>query len=92
MTANRAARAKGWREDRYRQVIELLIGERRRHGMTQAQLADKLGRQQHFISRYETGERRLDIAEFADVAVALGLSPAKIIAEIWEIPSAKGVD
>jgi len=42
-----------------------------------------LDRQQHYISRFETGERRLDVAEFADVAVALGLSPSELIREIW---------
>lgn len=83
MTARRAARAKGWREERYRLLVERLIEERRRQGLSQRQLAELLDRQQHFISRYETGERRLDVAEFADVAVALGLSPGTLIAEMW---------
>jgi transcriptional regulator with XRE-family HTH domain len=83
MTANQSAQAKGWREDRYRALIERLIAERKQKGINQQQLARLLGRQQHFISRYETGERRLDVAEFADVAVALGLSPSALIREIW---------
>lgn len=83
MTANRAARAKGWREDRYRQLIERLVAERKRLGLTQDDLAMQLDRQQHFISRYETGERRLDVAEFADVAVALGLNPGDLLTEMW---------
>lgn len=83
MTANRAAKAKGWREDRYRHLIERLVSERKRQGLTQEQLAARLDRQQHFISRFETGERRLDVAEFADVAVALGISPGELIRELW---------
>ena len=83
MTANRAAKAKGLREDRYRQLIERLVAERKRLGLTQEGLAARLDRQQHYISRFETGERRLDVAEFADVAVALGLSPSELIREIW---------
>jgi transcriptional regulator with XRE-family HTH domain len=83
MTANRAAKAKGWREGRYRLLIERLVAERKRQGLSQEQLAGRLDRQQHFVSRYETGERRLDVAEFADVASALGLKPSALIAEIW---------
>jgi len=83
MTAKRSAKAKGWREDRYRQLIERLVAERKRHGLSQEALAERLDRQQHYISRYETGERRLDVAEFADVAVALGLDPSALIREIW---------
>ncbi len=80
MTANQAAQAKGWRDDRYRALIEKLIAERKERGLSQQQLAELLGRQQHFISRYETGERRLDVVEFADVAIALGLDPSSLIA------------
>jgi len=83
MTAKRSAKAKGWREDRYRQLIERLVAERKRHGLSQEALAARLDRQQHYISRYETGERRLDVAEFADVAVALGLDPSALIREFW---------
>jgi transcriptional regulator with XRE-family HTH domain len=82
MTANRAAQAKGWREDRYRKLIEKLVTERKRKCISQQELAIMLDRQQHFISRYETGERRLDVVEFADVATALGLDPAELIAGV----------
>jgi transcriptional regulator with XRE-family HTH domain len=85
MTVGRTAKSKGWREDRYRQMVERLVAERKRQKLSQAELASRLGRQQHFISRYETGERRLDVAEFADVAVALGLDPAAMVAEIWSV-------
>ena len=84
MTANRAARAKGWREERYRALVERLVEQRKMLGLTQVALAARLNRQQHFISRFETGERRLDAAEFADVALALGLSPSALIKELWE--------
>ena len=82
MTARRAAKPKGWREDRYRQLVEALIEERKRRGLSQQQLAALLGRLQPFVSRFETGERRLDVVEFADVAVALELSPSELISRI----------
>ena len=83
MTATQAAKPKGWREDRYRQLIEALIQRRKQRSLSQQQLASLLNRGQPFVSRYETGERRLDVAEFADVAVALGLSPSELIRQTW---------
>lgn len=40
-----------------------------------------MGQHQQFVSRYETGERRLDVVEFADVAKALDLSVTKLLAK-----------
>ena len=82
MTTNRA-KAKGWREERYRLLIEALVAERKRRNLSQEELAARLGRQQHFISRYETGERRLDVIEFADIADSLGLDPCKLLMAHW---------
>lgn len=82
MTTNQA-KAKGWREDRYRLLIEALVAERKRRNLSQEELAARLGRKQHFISRYETGERRLDAIEFADIAASLGLDPGKLLMAHW---------
>lgn len=73
----------GFRDPRYRALIGKLAAERRRLGITQEELARRLGLHKQFVSRFELGERRLDVAEFADVAVALELNPAKLIAELW---------
>ncbi|HPS77432.1 MAG TPA: helix-turn-helix transcriptional regulator [Thermoanaerobaculaceae bacterium] len=51
-------------------------------GLTQLALAEKLGRPQSFVSKYEHGERRLDVGEFTEVAIALGLEPAATIAAL----------
>jgi transcriptional regulator with XRE-family HTH domain len=40
--------------------------------MTQQQLAAILGTPQSFVSKYEIGERRLDVLEVRSVCVALG--------------------
>ncbi len=45
-------------------------------------LAKKLGRPQSFVSKFERGERRLDVIEFLEVAKALGVDPARIIADL----------
>jgi len=72
----------GFRDPRYRLVIEQLTAERQRLGITQAELAERLGLHKQFVSRVELGERRLDVVEFADFARALGVDPAEIIQTI----------
>ena len=42
-------------------------------GLTQEEVATKLERPQSFVSKYETGERRLDILELRGVLAVLGL-------------------
>ena len=42
-------------------------------------VAERLGKPQQYVSRYETGERRLDIFEFMDVAAALEIDAIALI-------------
>jgi transcriptional regulator with XRE-family HTH domain len=64
------------------QFRKILVEARRDAGLTQVALAKKLGRPQSFVSKFERGERRLDVAEFLDVARALGIDAAKTIADL----------
>ena len=73
--------AKGTHDPRYQDVIAALASARKRVGLSQAQLAQKLGQRQQFVSKYESGERRLDVVEFVDVARALGLDWARLLEE-----------
>ena len=45
------------------QVRRRLYEARRRCGLRQADLADRLGRPQSFVSNYERGTRRLEVSE-----------------------------
>lgn len=67
---------------RYQRFRELLIQARKARRVSQTALADKLGRVQTFVSKYERGERRLDVVEFLDVALALGIDPHKVIRQL----------
>ena len=55
-------------------------------GLTQAGLAGRLKRPQSFISKYETGERRLDVMEFLEVAEALAADPGDLVADLVRLP------
>ena len=51
---------------RYREFLARLRQAREDAGLTQVQAAAKLKKPQSFISRCETGERRVDVLEFED--------------------------
>ena len=71
------------------QALRLLLTERRvAAGLTQVEVAARLGRPQSFVSKYEGGERRLDVVEFVEVAQAIGCDPAGIIAALRDVPGA----
>ena len=67
---------------RYRFLRDFLAQARKSQGLSQEALAEKLGRLQTFVSKYERGERRLDVVELLDVAEALGLDAAKLIRQL----------
>jgi transcriptional regulator with XRE-family HTH domain len=53
-------------------------------GMNQTQLAHQLDRPQSYISRYETGQTRLDLPELRLVCEGMGISLQEIIASFEE--------
>lgn len=65
-------------------VRQKLIDMRKSAGMTQRELADKMGREQSFIWRLESGERRLDLIEFHWICNELGQDAAAIYREILD--------
>lgn len=65
--------------DEYQMVIKTLRSARIDKGITQAQLAESLGKPQSFVAKVENGERRLDVIEFATIARLLSLDPAEIL-------------
>ena len=52
---------------------------RKRHHLTQSQVAKRLGKPQSFVAKYERGERRLSVIEFIDVVRALGAEPPVVL-------------
>jgi len=67
---------------KYQHFCELLIEARESKGLTQKQVAIKLDRPQSFVSKYENGERRIDVLEFLEICKAIGVSANGIIGKI----------
>jgi len=63
----------------YRAIIRLLLRARKDAGITQQQLAAALGQRQTFVSKYELGERRLDVAEFVRISMVIGAVPMSLL-------------
>ncbi|HEV2136503.1 MAG TPA: helix-turn-helix domain-containing protein [Terracidiphilus sp.] len=84
-------------DESYKQFEQSLVHARQGKNLTQAELAERLGKPQSFVSKYESGERRLDVVEFLEVCGAIGADPhelldavagaepAKTIFDHWEI-------
>ncbi|HUG80101.1 MAG TPA: helix-turn-helix transcriptional regulator [Bryobacterales bacterium] len=68
----------------YERFRRLLIDARKRSGLSQSALAEKLSRPQSFVSKYERGERRLDVIETGLVARALGVDPIEFLRRVYK--------
>ena len=51
----------------YRAILKKLKKARNKSGLTQTEIARRLGKPQSFISKIENGERRLDIIELKKI-------------------------
>jgi len=63
----------------YERLRLRLVAARHERGLTQVQLATLLERPQSFVSKYETGERRLDFIEVLEIAEALHLDATELV-------------
>ncbi len=68
--------------ERYRSFLAQLVAMRRRAGLTQRQLAARLGQRQAYVGKSELAERRLDILELADWCRACGEDLASFVARL----------
>jgi transcriptional regulator with XRE-family HTH domain len=60
----------------------LLKNLRKKAGLRQVDLAERLGQPQSFVSKFESGERRLDILELRQVCQILGISLEQFAARL----------
>lgn len=60
----------------------MLSNYRKEANLTQQNLAEKLNKPQSFVSKYESGERRLDLIEFLEVSEALQFDVSEFIKKL----------
>ena len=78
MARSRKATKSLWSAE-HRALCALLVAARRKAGLKQDDVAEKLGRPQSYVAKYEGGERRIDVVEFLDIARALGSDPMHLL-------------
>lgn len=71
--------------DAYAGMLQVLIAARRDRGLTQAEVANVLGKHQSFIAKIEGGERRLDVVEFCAIAEAMQIDPLELFGAVLRL-------
>lgn len=75
----------------YQLLLSVLKTARKRMGVSQVDLAERLGNTQTFVSKCERGERRIDAVELVEFAEALGVPPIELLGEYLEQRSRQGM-
>jgi transcriptional regulator with XRE-family HTH domain len=65
----------------YEIFLRCLRSAREKQGLTQVEVAERLGESQSFVSKCERGERRLDIVEVRAFCRAIGISFVEFVRE-----------
>jgi transcriptional regulator with XRE-family HTH domain len=68
--------------EEYQALRAILRDARLNAGVTQQQLAERLGKPQSYVAKVEGGERRIDVIEFIAFARAIGANPATLFASV----------
>ncbi|WP_314487876.1 helix-turn-helix domain-containing protein [Pseudomonas sp. MLB6B] len=66
----------------YQRLLALLVEARKAAKMTQRDLSERLGRPQSYVSKYERGERRLDVIEFMEIARYIQADPYGLLRQV----------
>lgn len=65
-------------------LASLLRQVRMNANLTQSQLAEKIGQTQSYVSKYESGEQRLDLIELETVCNAVNISLTDFVEKYLE--------
>lgn len=70
------------RTARHSALMRELIAAREEAGVTQRELARRLGRAHSFVGKIESGERQLNVLEFCDYVSALNDEPVELLKRV----------
>jgi transcriptional regulator with XRE-family HTH domain len=68
--------------DEYAAVLRLLKTARKKSGVTQIELAERLGQTQSFVSKVERGDRRLDIVQLRTILLEFGVTLQEFVRKL----------
>jgi transcriptional regulator with XRE-family HTH domain len=63
-------------------MTELLREVRLEVGLTQVELAARIEKDQAYVSRYESGQRRLDVLEVREICQAIGITLEEFVRKL----------
>ena len=68
--------------DEYAVVLRLMKAARKKSGVTQVELAERLGQTQSFVSKIERGDRRLDIVQLRSILREFSVTLPQFVAQL----------
>lgn len=69
----------------YRAVIDALKDARTQAGISQRELARRLGKPPSFVNKIEQLERRMDVLEFIAIAEAIGMQASDLLKQMRNV-------
>lgn len=61
--------------DAHKAAVAVMIAARKERGISQVELAERIGKTQKYVSNIEVGKRRVDLIEFCAIARGIGMAP-----------------
>ena len=65
--------------DNQKKLQAMLVTARKTACLTQVQVAQRVGKPQSFVAKYEQGERQLNVLELIEILMILGVDPEDFI-------------
>jgi transcriptional regulator with XRE-family HTH domain len=66
-------------------MTDLLREVRLETGLTQVELAARIEKDQAYVSRYESGQRRLDVLEVREICQAIGITLGAFVKRLEKV-------
>lgn len=70
---------------KHKYLVRKITEEREKAGLLQTDVAQRLSCFQSRIARLESGDRRIDVIEYLEIAKAIGFDPIELLREIQGI-------
>jgi transcriptional regulator with XRE-family HTH domain len=70
---------------KHKRLVAEIKRQRKVAHLRQVELARRLGVTHVWVSRLESGERRVDVVEFMQIAQAIGFDPFEVLRKVWKL-------